>query len=193
MAATFTIAGICGSLRVRSFNRALLAAAQELAPADVVVTILDVSRVPLYDADRDELAGGADTPEPVLELRRAIAEADALLLAVPEYNWGPSGVMKNLIDWASRPPASSPLRHKPIALAGTSPGPAGTGRAQLQLRQNLLFTKSYVLLEPDVMLGFARERFDGSLRLVDEEARALVRAQLEALVAWARGLPRTGA
>jgi chromate reductase len=181
----FHIAGMAGSLRARSYNRALLRAAAALAPEGVEISIFDLAPLPLYNADLDESASGGPTPEPVLSLRAVIRDADALLLAVTEYNWGVSGVLKNAIDWASRPPATSALVHKPIGLIGTSPGPAGTGRAQLQLRQNFLFTRSYVLVEPVVTLGGAAALFDVDLELVDDEARAAVRGLIEALVRWA--------
>lgn len=180
------VLGIAGSLRAGSFNRALLRAAVELAPAGVEVEPFDLRDVPLYDGDSDEALGGGAYPERVRVLREAVTGADALLLAVAEYNWGPSGVLKNAIDWASRPAGRSPLAEKPVALMGASPGPAGTGRAQLQLRQHLLSTNSYVLQAPQVQLGGARERFDDAGRLVDDDARALVTALLEALRAWTR-------
>jgi chromate reductase len=184
----FRIVGIAGSLRQRSYNRALLRAAAGRAPEGVTISIFDLSEVPLYNADLDEESGGGPTPEAVVELRRAIRETDAVLLATAEYNWGASGVMKNAIDWASRPAATSPLVHKPVALMGTSPGPAGTGRAQLHLRQNLLFTRSYVLIEPVVALGGAAGLFDDNLELVDDEAQAAVRGLVEALQRWAQRL-----
>jgi chromate reductase len=183
----FRILGIAGSLRERSYNRALLRAAAELVPPGCVLETFDLRPVPLYNGDEDpEFGGQRDAPEPVVALRRAIVAADAVVLAVPEYNWGPSGVMKNAIDWASRPPRASSLYHKPVALMGTSRGPAGTGRAQLQIRQALLSTRSHVLVEPDVQLGGYERLFDAELRLVDEEARTAVARQLDALVAWAR-------
>jgi chromate reductase, NAD(P)H dehydrogenase (quinone) len=184
----FEIVGIAGSLRERSFNRALLRAAAARAPEGVTISIFDLAGVPLYNADLDGEVGGGATPEPVVDLRNAIRRADAVLLATAEYNWGPSGVIKNAIDWASRPAATSALVHKPIAIMGTSPGPAGTGRAQLILRQNLLFTRSYVLVEPVVALGGAVSLFDDNLELVDDEAQAAVLGLVEALVRWAERL-----
>jgi chromate reductase len=124
----------------------------------------------------------------VEELVERVRAADALLLASPEYNWGPSGVIKNALDWVSRPVGASPLFEKPVALAGVSPGPAGTGRAQLQLRDHLLSTNSYVLQQPVVQIGDAKRRFDSELRLIDAETRELVVAQLVALRDWARRL-----
>ena len=191
-ASPFRILGIAGSLRERSYNRALLRAAAELAPEGTVVEIFDLRPIPVYNGDDDAESGGErTTPDSVTAMRRALAEADALLIATAEYNWGPSGVTKNAIDWASRPSAASALRHKPVAIMGCSRGPAGTGRAQLQLRQTLLSTRAHVLLEPDVQLGGNESLFDSELHLVDEPARDLVRHQLEALVAWTH-LLRTG-
>jgi len=183
--APFHIVGVPGSLRARSFNRALLRAAAGLVPSGATFEIVELHGVPPYDDDRDENRGGHDTPAAVIDLRARSAAADALVLASPEYNWGPSGVMKNAIDWLSRPPQDSPLRHKPVALMGCSGGAAGTGRAQLHLRQYLAFLATYVLPEPQVQIGFSRERFDDDLRLVDEEAARLVGEQLAALVRWA--------
>jgi chromate reductase, NAD(P)H dehydrogenase (quinone) len=184
----FHVLGVPGSLRARSLNRALLRAAAKLAPDGTSVEIFELHDVPPYDEDRDEHRGGHDMPAAVARLRERLRAADAVVLATPEYNWGPSGVLKNAIDWASRSPADSPLRHKPVALMGCSGGPAGTGRAQLQLRQYLQSLKAYTLPEPDVQLGFAAKRFDDGLELVDEEAAALVGAQLAALRSWAQAL-----
>jgi chromate reductase, NAD(P)H dehydrogenase (quinone) len=129
----FRMVGIAGSLRVASYNRGLLRAAQDVAPAGMTITICDLAPIPLYNADVE----AQGDPLPVAELKAAVREADALLIAVPEYNYGVSGVLKNTIDWLSRPPGRSVLHQKPAALMGASPGMAGTARAQLQLRQVL--------------------------------------------------------
>ena len=176
---TFRILGIGGSLRKGSHNHGLLVAAQELAPAGVEVEIADIARIPLYN-DELNVDGG---PEPVREFKRRIREADALLFAVPEYNYSMTGVQKNLIDWASRPMDSSPLRRKPVALMGVG-GAFGTVRAQLALRQ-VLFMHSHVMSAPELLIARAGEHFDASGRLTDEMSRQRVRAQVEALVAWA--------
>ena len=187
--ASFTVLGMAGSLGRRSYNRALLAAAAEAAPAGIEVSSLDLAELPMYNPDFDEhLGGGGPFPAPVEELVERVSAADALLLVTPEYNWGPSGVIKNALDWVSRPVGASPLFEKPVALAGVSPGPAGTGRAQLQLREHLLSTNSYALQRPVVQVGDGRRRFDSEMRLVDEDVRALLAAQLEALREWARRL-----
>ena len=176
------VLGFAGSLRSGSFNRALLRAAQELAPEGMRIEVFDLAPIPPYnqDLDADELRPGA-----VEELKRRIREADALLIAVPEYNYGPSGVLKNAIDWASRPPLGSPLDGKRAALMGASGGDSGTARAQLALRQSFVFTNTFVLNKPEVLVRRARERFDAGLRLVDEPTRRFVRQLLEALAGWA--------
>jgi chromate reductase len=181
MTGEFALLAVVGSLRKDSLNRALMNAYAELAPAGVVVEDADISQLPLYDADRD----GPHAPAPVTEFRRRIVRADALLLITPEYNWGPSGVIKNAVDWASLPAHGSPLEGKPIALAGASAGPAGTGRAQMQLRQNLHPTRALVLAHPDVLVPFARERFGQDGRLLDEPTRQVIAEQIRALVTWA--------
>lgn len=178
------VVGIAGSLRERSFNRALLDTAAELAPEGLDVAAHGLEDMPMYNSDRDESFGGGPYPASVADLRGAVEDADGVLIVSPEYNWGPSGVIKNAIDWLSRPANGSPLYHKPIALMGTSPGPAGTGRAQLQMRQWLQSTRSHVLLEPDVQLGGAGNLFDDDLHLIDPDARALVARQLEAFLFW---------
>ncbi len=176
------VLGIAGSLRKGSYNRALLRAAQELAPEGMRIDIWDGLRsIPPYDQDQD--AAGA--PESVLELKRAIAEADALLVATPEYNYSVPGVLKNAIDWASRPPAKSPLNGKPAAIMGATGGMSGTIRAQLALRQVFLFTNTPAVLKPQVTVPFCADKFDADLRLTDATTRDLVRQLLVALADWA--------
>lgn len=182
----FAILGIAGSLRRGSYNRALLHAAQALAPDGVEITTYDgLADLPPYNADV-EAAGDLES---VCALKDRIRAADALLIATPEYNYGIPGVLKNAIDWASRPPVTSPLRLKPIALMGASPGNFGTVRAQLALRQTFLFTESYVVLKPEVHVFRAAERFDAQGTLIDATTQELVRGLLAALVALARRLP----
>jgi chromate reductase len=174
------ICGIAGSLRARSYNRALLKAAQELAPDGVEVRIFErLGDLPHYNSD---LEVGGVAPEPVLALRQAIGEADALLLASPEYNHSIPGVLKNAIDWASRPANASVLNKKPCAIFGASTGVTGTVRGQLAIRQALMFTETHVLLKPEVLIGKAAEKFDAELRLTDEPTRGSVAKLLAALV-----------
>jgi chromate reductase len=137
------ILGIPGSLRRESYNRGLLLAAQELAPPGVELELYEVRELPLYDEDLERTG----PPDQVLHFKQAIARADALLIATPEYNWSVPGPLKNAIDWASRPPATSPLRRKPVALMGASTGISGTIRAQLALRQ--IFAVDRVVCAPE--------------------------------------------
>jgi len=149
------ILGISGSLRERSYNTALLRAAAELAPPDVEVEIFDLSRIPLYNDDVES----AGDPEPVAELRAAVDEADALLLATPEYNRGTSGVLKNAIDWLSRPFGNSALKNKPLAVIGASRGQYGGVWAHDEAR------KSFGIAGPriveDLRLSVPTKALDG--------------------------------
>jgi chromate reductase len=176
------ILGISGSLRERSYNRALLQAARELAPDGVEVEEFDLAAIPLFDPDVE----AAGDPAPVAALREAVRNADALLFATPEYNRGTSGVLKNAIDWLSRPAMASVLRWKPVAVMGASTGRGGTRRAQQQVRDALLFPGAIVLDEPEVAVPLAWERFDEDGRLVDEGVRDSIRVLLEGLVAAPR-------
>jgi len=178
--ATVRVLGIAGSLRAGSFNRSLLRAAQELAPEGMDIRSFDIAPIPLYNADVE----ARGDPEPVATLKTAIREADALLVATPEYNFGVPGVLKNAIDWASRPPDKTPLRGKPAAIMGASPGASGTVRAQLQLRQAFVFTQTLAVLAPEVLVPRAHEKFDQDGRLTDEKTRELVRKLLVALRDW---------
>jgi|SRR5947209_15873356 len=175
------ILAFCGSLRDASYNRRLLDAAIAHAPDGVEIEVAALEELPHYDQDMDSHAGGGPDPTVVAELRANVEAADALLFVTPEFNWSLPGVLKNAIDWASRPAGRSPLAGKPAALMGASPGPAGTGRAQMHLREVLLSTRTPVLMS-SVQLGHAAERFDADGRLADEEARIAVAALLEELV-----------
>jgi chromate reductase len=177
---TLRVLGVCGSLRKDSFNRRLLRAAEELAPAGMVLTHFEGLReVPPYDEDVES----AGFPPPVARLQQAIREADALLIATPEYNYGVPGVLKNAIDWASRPARNSALNGKPTAIMGASPAQTGTARAQLALRQSFVFTDSWVMPQPEVMVSRAAEKFDGNGRLVDEATRRFL-GFLAAFARW---------
>jgi chromate reductase len=174
------VLGFAGSLRKGSLNRALLRAAVELAPAGMTIQTFDLSEVPLYDGDVE----AQGDPRPVAAFKEAIRAADALLVATPEYNYGVPGVLKNAIDWASRPPAGSVLNDKPAAIMGASPGGFGTARAQLQLRQAFNFTRTLPLPFPEVMVARAAEKFDASGRLTDDKTREFVKSLLVALQKW---------
>jgi chromate reductase len=177
------ILGIPGSLRRASLNRGLLLAAQEVATSDVSIEVLDLAPVPFYNGDVEAIG----LPEPVIELRDRITEADALLLAVPEYNHSFTAVLKNALDWASRPRPVSVLRQKPVAMMGAGGG-SGTMRAQLGLRPVLHSNEAYLMPKPELYLVNAAERFDEDGNLADEKVREAVREIVTALAAWTRRL-----
>ena len=173
------ILAIAGSLREKSLNRALIRAAQELAPEGVSIEIADLREIPLYDGDVE----AAGDPPAVRQLKEQVQQADALLIATPEYNASVPGVLKNAIDWLSRPPQLV-LRHKPVAIMGAAPGNFGTARAQSDLRRILAHVDAYTVQKPEVMLFRAHEAFDAEGKLQDETAQDLLRSLLETLVAW---------
>jgi chromate reductase len=177
------IMGIAGSLRRESYNRALLEAARAQAPASMTIEAFALDDVPLYNADLD-----ADGRRPVAveRLKKAVADAGALLIATPEYNHTVPGVLQNAIDWASRPGLKSPLAGKPVAIMGTSVGVAGTARAQQQLKLVLMSTLALVMPHPGVMVGQAPEKFDASGALSHEPTRMFLVAFLNDLEAWVR-------
>jgi chromate reductase len=177
------ILGIPGSLRKASFNRAALRAAQELVPPDATLDIVDLEGIPPFNEDDEQTV-----PERVVELKARIREADAILIATPEYNYSVPGVLKNAIDWASRPYGDSAWDGKPVAIMGASVGATGTARAQYHLRQTFVFLNMHPLNRPEVMISNAAQRFDADTRLVDSRSRKLVEQLLEELVVWTRRL-----
>ena len=175
------VLGVAGSLRQGSYNAALLRAAVELAPPGLGVTVFSqLGELPFYNADLDI----GDGPEPVAALRRALRETDALLIVTPEYNSGIPGVLKNAIDWASRPSQTTPLHGMPAGIMGAATGLVGTARAQLALRQAFVFTQTCPLSAPEVLVSKAHEKFDAAGRLQDEATRTVVRDYLERLRRW---------
>jgi chromate reductase len=179
---TLHVLGLCGSLRQGSYNRQLLRAAQELAPDGTEVAVFDLFDVPLYDADVE----AAGDPDGVTALKEAIRAADAVLIATPEYQHAMPGVLKNALDWASRPPSDPPLARKPVAVVGATPGRFGTARAQVDVRKVLAYNDSLVLTRPEVMLPNAKEAFDDEGRLTNEAARRFLAQLLRNLAAWTR-------
>jgi chromate reductase len=174
------VLAIAGSLREASYNRGLLRAAQELAPAGTEVVIHEIGDLPFYDGDLEAAAA----PPAVARLRRAIEAADGLLLATPEYNRGTSGVLKNAIDWASRPARRSVLDGKPVLIAGATTGIGGTSKAQQQIRDALAFPGAQALPE-GLHVSRAREKFDQDGNLTDVATRIELAGLLEALEVWA--------
>jgi chromate reductase, NAD(P)H dehydrogenase (quinone) len=176
------ILAICGSSRQESFNRGLLRAARDEAPDGVDVEIYNVGDLPLFDADVEQIGA----PRAVSALKMAIANADALLIACPEYNGSYTGVLKNAIDWASRPAATTPLSGKPAAILGASGGPSGTARAQAALLPVLYACGVIVMPKPGIMVRHSATLFDEEINLVDQDTRDRVAQQIEALAEFAR-------
>jgi chromate reductase len=174
------IVGLAGSLRRASYNRGLIRAAAELAPEGIVVDVLDLADLPLYNQDVED----AGEPRSVVAVKAALDRADAVLVATPEYNHGVPGVLKNAVDWASRPRATSPLRDKPIAVTGASPGRGATARAQAQLREAFVFTGACVMPQPELLVGAAASHFDDDGNLTDPAIRAALVELVEALRVW---------
>ena len=169
------VLGISGSLRAKSYNTMLLGAAMELAPPGMLIRPASID-LPLYNEDVREQG----YPAPVSLLRAQVADADGVLIATPEYNCSIPGVLKNAIDWLSRPPGQ-PFDGKPVAIMGASTGRFGTVRAQNHLRQSFLFLNANVLNKPGVMVSGAAALFDDSGRLADAATRKQVAKMLEAL------------
>jgi chromate reductase len=182
METTVRVAGIIGSLRAASYNGWLLRAAAELAPPELTIAPFDLAGVPLFNQDLE----AQGDPVPVAVLRAALRDADAVLIASPEYNFGVPGVLKNAIDWLSRPPGQAPLLRKPVAIMGASQGGSGTMRMQPQLRATLQALEAYAMPKPEVVVASCRDKFDAEGRLTDEKTRAHLKNFLAAFLEWTR-------
>jgi chromate reductase len=159
--------GISGSTRKASLNRALLATVGELLPDGSTLAMYDgLDQLPIFNSDLAEPAG-------VVALKSQIASVDGVIFACPEYNYSIPGGLKNAIDWVSRPPATSPLRGKPIGIIGAASGMSGTIRAQAHLRQAMLYLDAPCMAQPEVLIPRAHERFENG-KLTDESTRALL-------------------
>lgn len=183
MAKRISIMGFAGSLRKASYNRALLSAALELAPEDAALEIFDLEGITSFNQDMENVP-----LERVKEFKSKVRSADAILIATPEYNYSVPGVLKNALDWASRPPKDNAFDGKPVALMGASTGMLGTARAQYHLRQTFVILNAHPLNRPEVMVPFAQEKIDGNGRVTDQKTRDKIRELLESLVAWTRRL-----
>lgn len=180
--AVLDILGIAGSLRRGSYNRALLRAAAQLAPDGMTIAIFELAEVPLYNGDVE----ATGDPEAVARLKQAIGAADGVLMATPEYNHGVPGVMKNAVDWASRPPGGAPLGGKPVGIIGASPGITGSARGQSQLRQAFEFTNSFCMPQPELLVFKAHEKFAPNGNLIDDATAQHLGRYLAAFGAWVR-------
>ncbi len=180
------VLGFAGSLRRDSYNRAALRAAQELLPPGMTLEIFDLAPIPLFneDVERDGV------PMAVKEFKERIAAADALLIATPEYNYSIPGVLKNAIDWASRPPGQSPLIGKPLAIMGASSGYFGSARAQYHLRQVCVILNMHPVNSPEVFISGAASKFDETGKLTDGMFRDGISKLLKALQEWTIRLQR---
>jgi chromate reductase len=179
--ASFKILGIAGSLRRASYNRGLLRAAVELAPEGAQIETFEIGEIPPFNQDLE-----ANPPPVVARLKAAMRAADALLICTPEYNYSVPGLLKNAIDWVSRPYGDSALTHKPIALMGATIGISGTARAQAALRQSFVSNDAYCMAQPEVLISNCTGKFDENGNLTDEDTRQYLRKVLMALVAWAK-------
>jgi chromate reductase len=171
------ILGIAGSLRKGSYNRYALQAAQELLPDDATLDLVDLHGIPVFNQDDESVP-----PAAVLDFKQKILAADAILFATPEYNYSLPGGLKNAIDWASRPYGQSAWQGKTAGIMGASVGNFGTARAQYDLRKILVALDMPVVVQPEVMIGNAAERFDQDGSLTDERSRQLIRKLLSTLV-----------
>ena len=172
------VLGISGSLRKGSYNSMALRAAQKLAPAGITVEIADISRIPMYNDD----VRAAGEPAEVAALKAQIRAADAVLLVTPEYNFSIPGVLKNTLDWMSRPP-EPPFDGKPVAIMGASPGPVGTARVQYDLRKVLVFMNSFTVNKPEVFIASAPSKFNAEGELTDEMTAKFIKDLLVSLQA----------
>ncbi|HEX7331037.1 MAG TPA: NAD(P)H-dependent oxidoreductase [Pyrinomonadaceae bacterium] len=181
MSKPIRILGIAGSLRRESYNRAALRAATQLVPEDATIDIFELDGIPGFNQDEEQ-----NPPAKVSELKQRIHEADAILFVTPEYNYSIPGVLKNAIDWASRPYGDSAWNGKPAAIIGASVGAIGTARAQYHLRQMFVFLNMFPINQPEVMISNAQKRFDAQGNLTDEGTKEFIRQLLQSLVEWTR-------
>jgi chromate reductase len=183
MEETVKILGFVGSLRKGSYNKALMRAALKLLPKDATLEVFDLEGIPPFNQDLE-----SQPPTVIKSFKAKIKKADALLIATPEYNYSIPGVLKNAIDWASRPHGDNVFEGKPVAIMSASTGRLGGARAQYHLRQSFVFLSMYPLNRPEVMMPYAQEHVDENGNLTDETTRQLIRQLLEELVRWTKKL-----
>jgi chromate reductase, NAD(P)H dehydrogenase (quinone) len=176
-----SIIGICGSLRKDSFNRMAINVAASCMPSNVQFEEIEIGDLPHFNQDLEE-----NPPESVTRVRGKIQSADAVLISVAEYNYSVSSVLKNAIEWASRPYGNAVLNRKLVTFMGASNGQTGTARAQYHLRQMLVQTDSHMINKPEVMISFAQDKFDKDSNLHDEKTREKIKELVLATIDWAR-------
>lgn len=179
MANKIHILSILGSLRKESYNKALLDLASDLTPPGAEMESIDLNGIPLFDQDLE-----LDPPQKVRDLKEKIRGADSLLFVTPEYNYSIPGVLKNAIDWASRPYSENPFAQKPVAFMGASIGMLGTARCQYHLRQCCVFLNMLPLNYPEVMVPLVQDKVDLNGRIIDKLTQEKVGGLLNALVDW---------
>lgn len=177
------ILGIAGSLRKNSYNKTLLQTASTLVPNDAILHIFDIEGIPVFNQDME-----TRPPQKVKEFKTKIREADAILIATPEYNYSIPGTLKNAIDWASRPPHDNAFNQKPVAIMGASTGRLGTARAQYHLRQCFVFLNMFPINKPEVMVDHADAKIDDSGNLNDPKTKQLIAELIANLVEWTKKL-----
>jgi chromate reductase len=177
------ILGFAGSLRKGSYNKALLRATAELLPKEARLEIFDLEGIPPFNQELEK-----QVPEKVKEFKARIKSADAILIATPEHNYSVPGVLKNAIDWASRPYGDNSFEGKPVAIMSASTGMLGGARAQYHLRQIFVFLDMYPVNKPEVFVNFAREKIDEQGKLTDESTRKIIKQLLDALIALTKRL-----
>ncbi len=179
-----TILSISGSLRKGSYNKILLNAAIELAPQGMTFEFAEIGDLPLYNQDVED----AGIPPQVQRLKEQIRNADAILFATPEYNYSMPGVLKNAIDWASRPPKDNPFNGKPCAIMSASTGMGGGAKAQYHLRQSCVFVNLIPMNRPEIILPKAQEKFDANGTLTDDAARKILTTFMQSFKEWVERL-----
>jgi chromate reductase, NAD(P)H dehydrogenase (quinone) len=179
MSTKMSILGFAGSLRKDSYNKAILRAAASLVPVNAELSIFDLEGISPFNQDLEN-----EPPEKVKDFKAKIREAEAILISTPEYNYSIPGVLKNAIDWASRPYGDNAFEGKPVAVMGASIGMLGTARAQYHLRQCFVFLNMYSLNRPEVMVPFVHEKIDKDGKVTDPNTLELIKQLLVGLVDW---------
>jgi chromate reductase len=188
MSSQVRILGIGGSLRRGSYNQAALRAAKLLVPANSEIDLFQLDEIPMFNEDDEK-----SPPSSVVELKERIRRADAVLIVTPEYNYSIPGILKNAIDWASRPHGDSAWSGKSAAIMGASLGAIGTARAQYHLRQIFVTLNLFTLNQPEVMIADAADRFDEDGNLIHEPTKQLIQELLKNLVEWTRRISPSAA
>jgi chromate reductase, NAD(P)H dehydrogenase (quinone) len=183
MQGKISILGFAGSLRKQSFNKAILRVAAKLDLPDVTVDVFDLEGIPPFNQDMEN-----EQPAKVKEFKAKIKAADAILIATPEYNYSIPGVLKNALDWASRPPNDNSLEGKPVGIMGASMGMMGTARAQYHLRQCFVWLNMHPLNKPEVMVPVAQDKVDQDGNVTDAKTKEKIAELVNALADWCRRL-----